>query len=60
MEGYKSEIENWELGAGIYIQFYSMRKSLQGDAHAMTELVRAMLASAFYGFIALYLIVKCN
>lgn len=38
MEDYKSEIENWELGAGIYISFYSMRNSLQGDANTMTEL----------------------
>nr|KYP48133.1 Nuclear pore complex protein Nup98-Nup96 [Cajanus cajan] len=38
MEDHKSEIENWELGAGIYISFYLMRNSLQGDADAMTEL----------------------
>ncbi|KAK7258345.1 hypothetical protein RIF29_23918 [Crotalaria pallida] len=38
MEDHKSEIENWELGAGIYISFYWMRNSLQGDANAMTEL----------------------
>ncbi|XP_061345177.1 nuclear pore complex protein NUP96 isoform X2 [Gastrolobium bilobum] len=38
MEDHKSEIENWELGAGIYISFYLMRNSLQGDANAMTEL----------------------
>lgn len=39
MEDHKSEIENWELGAGIYISFYWMRNSLQGDTSAMTELV---------------------
>lgn len=39
MEDHKSEIENWELGAGIYISFYLMRNSLQGDADAMTEMV---------------------
>ncbi|XP_057440875.1 nuclear pore complex protein NUP96 isoform X2 [Lotus japonicus] len=38
MEDHKSEIENWELGAGIYISFYLMRNSLQGDADAMTEM----------------------
>ncbi|OIW16438.1 hypothetical protein TanjilG_19154 [Lupinus angustifolius] len=38
MEDHKSEIENWELGAGIYISFYWMRNSLQGDTNAMTEL----------------------
>ncbi|CAL5190845.1 unnamed protein product [Lathyrus oleraceus] len=38
MEDYKSEIENWELGAGIYISFYLLRNSLQGDTNAMTEL----------------------
>jgi len=53
MEDYKSEIENWEFGAGIYISFYSMRNSLQGDANAMTDLVRSMLASALYDFNAL-------
>lgn len=38
MEDRKSEIENWELGAGIYISFYWMRNSLQGDTNGMTEL----------------------
>ncbi|KAL2335972.1 hypothetical protein Fmac_010418 [Flemingia macrophylla] len=38
MEDHKSEIENWDLGAGIYISFYLMRNSLQGDADAMTKL----------------------
>ncbi|KAL2972664.1 hypothetical protein AAZX31_14G005900 [Glycine max] len=38
MEDHKSEIENWELGAGIYISFYLMRNSLQDDTNAMTEL----------------------
>lgn len=37
MEDHKSEIENWELGAGIYISFYLMRNSLQGDTNSMTE-----------------------
>jgi hypothetical protein len=45
MEDFKSEIENWDLGAGIYISFYLMRNKLQGDANAMTELVWPMLAS---------------
>jgi len=39
MEDHKSEIENWELGAGIYISFYLMRNSLQGDTNSMTKLV---------------------
>lgn len=39
MEDHKSEIENWELGAGIYISFYLLRNSLQGDTNAMTESV---------------------
>lgn len=38
MEDFKSEIENWDLGAGIYISFYLMRNKLQGDTNAMTEL----------------------
>ncbi|KOM46342.1 hypothetical protein LR48_Vigan07g004600 [Vigna angularis] len=38
MEDHKSEIENWELGAGIYISFYLMRNTLQGDPNSMTEL----------------------
>jgi nuclear pore complex protein Nup98-Nup96 len=44
MEDFKSEIENWDLGAGIYISFYLMRNKLQGDTNAMTELVWPMLA----------------
>ncbi|KAL1347456.1 hypothetical protein HN51_023539 [Arachis hypogaea] len=38
MEDHKSEIENWELGGGIYISYYLMRNSLQGDTNAMTQL----------------------
>lgn len=37
MEGHKSEIDNWEFGAGVYISFYLMRNSLQED-NSMTEL----------------------
>ena len=41
MEDHKSEIENWDLGAGIYISFYLLRSSLQEDNDkTMTELVR--------------------
>lgn len=39
MEDHKSEIENWDLGAGIYISFYLTRSSLQGADDAMSELV---------------------
>ncbi|CAO2828861.1 unnamed protein product [Amaranthus hypochondriacus] len=31
MEDHKSEIEDWDLGAGVYISFYLLRSSLQGD-----------------------------
>lgn len=39
MEDHKSEIENWDLGAGIYISFYTLRSSLEEDDDTMTELV---------------------
>ncbi|KAK9923296.1 hypothetical protein M0R45_031724 [Rubus argutus] len=38
MEDHKSEIENWDLGAGIYISFYLTKSSLQGADDAMSEL----------------------
>ncbi|KAL5824057.1 hypothetical protein ACOSQ4_021957 [Xanthoceras sorbifolium] len=38
MENHKSEIENWDLGAGIYISFYLIRSSLEEDNNTMTEL----------------------
>ncbi|XP_050386592.1 nuclear pore complex protein NUP96 [Argentina anserina] len=38
MEDHKSEIENWDLGAGIYISFYLTTSSLQGADDAMSEL----------------------
>uniref|UniRef100_A0A251VCY0 Putative peptidase S59, nucleoporin, Nuclear protein 96 n=1 Tax=Helianthus annuus TaxID=4232 RepID=A0A251VCY0_HELAN len=38
MEDHKSEIENWDLGAGIFITFYSLKSSLKED-DSMTELV---------------------
>ena len=39
MEDHKSEIEDWDLGAGIYISFYLLRSSLQGDDSDMAKLV---------------------
>ncbi|KAG5249766.1 PRECOCIOUS family protein [Salix suchowensis] len=38
MEDHKSEIENWDLGAGIYISFYLIKSSLQDDTNTMSEL----------------------
>ncbi|KAI5660433.1 hypothetical protein M9H77_29226 [Catharanthus roseus] len=38
MEDHKSEIEEWDLGAGMYISFYLLRSSLQEDSNTMTEL----------------------
>ncbi|XP_058004732.1 nuclear pore complex protein NUP96 isoform X1 [Hevea brasiliensis] len=38
MEDHKSEIENWDLGAGIYISFYLIRSSLQENNNTMSEL----------------------
>lgn len=37
MEDHKSEIENWDLGAGIYIKYYSLRSSLKEDENSMNE-----------------------
>ena len=39
MEEHKSEIENWDVGAGIYMTFYTLRISLEEDDDAMTEMV---------------------
>lgn len=39
MEAHKSEIENWDLGAGIYISFYQLKSSLQEDMDTMNEMV---------------------
>ncbi|KAF5739041.1 hypothetical protein HS088_TW12G00239 [Tripterygium wilfordii] len=38
MEDHKSEIDKWDLGAGIYVSFYLLRSSLLGDNNTMTEL----------------------
>ncbi|XP_010537895.1 PREDICTED: nuclear pore complex protein NUP96 [Tarenaya hassleriana] len=38
MDDHKSEIENWDLGAGIYISFYLLKRSLQEDGDTMAEL----------------------
>lgn len=40
MESHKSEIENWDLGAGMYIVFYLIRSSLQEENNTMSDLVR--------------------
>nr|GEY06155.1 nuclear pore complex protein NUP96-like isoform X1 [Tanacetum cinerariifolium] len=37
MEDHKSEIENWDLGAGIYIKYYTLRRSLKEDESSMNE-----------------------
>nr|XP_043637136.1 nuclear pore complex protein NUP96 [Erigeron canadensis] len=39
MEDHKSEIENWDLGAGIYLSFYLLRSALKGEDDTMTKLV---------------------
>ncbi|KAI3442503.1 Peptidase S59 domain-containing protein [Psidium guajava] len=38
MEEHKSEIENWDLGAGIYISFYSIKSALLEDDDSMNGL----------------------
>ncbi|XP_013620862.1 PREDICTED: nuclear pore complex protein NUP96 [Brassica oleracea var. oleracea] len=38
MDHRKSEIENWDLGAGIYMSFYLLKSSLEEDADTMLEL----------------------
>lgn len=38
MEDHKSEIEHWDLGAGVYISFYLLRSSLQEDDNSMNDL----------------------
>lgn len=43
MDDYKSEIENWDLGAGIYISFYLIRSSLQEDDNSMSGLVGSLI-----------------
>lgn len=40
MEDHKSEIEHWDLGAGMYISFYLLRSSLQEENNTMHGLVR--------------------
>lgn len=44
MEDHKSEIEDWDLGAGIYISFYVLRSSLQEDNDTMSEMVRKSIS----------------
>lgn len=47
MEDHKSEIENWDLGAGIYLTFYALRTSLKENDDTMTELVRKFFRYMF-------------
>ncbi|CAH9069669.1 unnamed protein product [Cuscuta europaea] len=37
MESHKEEIEDWDLGAGIYLSFYLLRSSLKEDNDTMNE-----------------------
>lgn len=34
-----AELENWELGAAIYFDFYNLKSSLEGEEDVMDELV---------------------
>lgn len=45
MVEYKSEIENWDLGAGVYISFYSIRSSLLDNDSIMGEPVSTICFS---------------
>lgn len=38
MEAHKAEIADWDLGAGIYIDFYTIKSFLQENT--ISELVR--------------------
>jgi nuclear pore complex protein Nup98-Nup96 len=38
LENHQSEIADWDLGAGIYIDFYIVKNSMQGGS-AMDDLV---------------------
>ncbi|GAB2302371.1 hypothetical protein Dimus_036385 [Dionaea muscipula] len=40
MEDYKSEIENWDLGAGLYVSFFILRSSMQDDDNTMAKPTR--------------------
>ncbi|RAL41394.1 hypothetical protein DM860_010188 [Cuscuta australis] len=37
MESHKAEIEDWDLGAGIYLSFYLLRSSLNEENDTMNE-----------------------
>ncbi|GJY00421.1 hypothetical protein Tco_0357439 [Tanacetum coccineum] len=45
-EDHKSEIENWAMGAEIYIKYYTLRSSLKEDENSMNE----RLVSSFRQF----------
>lgn len=49
MEEHKAEIADWDLGAGIYISFYIIKKSLQ-EENAMSELVREFILNTQLNF----------
>lgn len=51
MEEHKLEIADWDVGAGIFIDFYVLRSSLQEDI-TQSEPVRSLillLLSLIYG-----------
>jgi nuclear pore complex protein Nup98-Nup96 len=48
MEDHKSEIENWDLGAGIYVSFYSIRSSLPDANNIMNELVKKLVLGSVW------------
>ncbi|GJQ98748.1 ty3-gypsy retrotransposon protein [Tanacetum coccineum] len=48
MEDHKSEIENWALGAEIYIKYYTLRSSLKEDENSMNERVGVFVVAKKY------------
>lgn len=43
MDDHKSEVENWDLGAGIYVSFYLLKSSLEEECDTMSEPVCVQL-----------------
>jgi hypothetical protein len=44
LEGHLTEVEDWDLGAGIYIEFLTLKSSFMDTSNPAEGLVRVLFA----------------
>jgi nuclear pore complex protein Nup98-Nup96 len=48
LEGHDTEVENWDIGAGLYIEFYTLKTSFVDSFGPVNELVCCNFMEALF------------